>query len=44
MNSDFRDYLSKKIVGLKESNLYKNERVLTTPQGSHIETEDGKKA
>ena len=43
MNSDFRDHLSGKLNEIKEMKLYKNERVLTTPQGSHIETEDGKK-
>lgn len=43
MNSDFRDHLSGKLDEIKELKLYKNERVLTTPQGGHIETEDGKK-
>lgn len=43
MNSDFRDHLTKKLDGIKEMKLYKNERVLTTPQGCRIETEDGKK-
>ncbi|MCF6335867.1 MAG: glycine C-acetyltransferase [Spirochaetales bacterium] len=43
MNSDFRDYLSEELNDIKGKKLYKNERVLTTPQGSHIETEDGKK-
>ena len=44
MNSDFRDHLSGKLNEIKEMKLYKNERVLTTPQGGHIKTEDGKKA
>ena len=43
MNSDFGDHLSEKLDKIKEMKLYKNERVLTTPQGSRIETEDGKK-
>ena len=43
MNSDFKDHLSEKLDEIKEMKLYKNERVLTTPQGNHIETEDGKK-
>ncbi|MDA3939434.1 MAG: glycine C-acetyltransferase [Spirochaetia bacterium] len=43
MNNDFSDHLNRKLDEIKEMNLYKNERVLTTPQGSHIETEDGKK-
>jgi len=43
MNSDFRDHLSEMLDKIKEMKLYKNERVLTTPQGSQIETEDGKK-
>ena len=43
MNKDFTNHLSEKLNELKEMKLYKNERVLTTPQGSHIETADGKK-
>jgi len=43
MNSNFAKHLSEKINELKEMKLYKNERVLTTPQSSNIETEDGKK-
>ncbi len=43
MNSDFTNYLTEKLDKLKDMKLYKNERVLTTPQGSQIETEDGKK-
>ena len=43
MNNDFKDHLSGKLNEIKEMKLYKNERVLTTPQGGHIETEDGKK-
>ena len=43
MNSDFRNHLSEKLDEIKEMKLFKNERVLTTPQGGHIETEDGKK-
>jgi len=43
MNSDFKDHLSEKLNEMKEMKLYKNERILTTPQGSRIETEDGKK-
>ncbi len=43
MNSDFINHLTEKLSELKEMKLYKNERVLTTPQGSNIETEDGKK-
>ncbi len=43
MNKDFTNHLSEKLNELKKMKLYKNERVLTTPQGSHIETADGKK-
>ncbi len=43
MYSNFSDYLSQKLDTIKEMKLYKNERVLTSPQGSRIETEDGKK-
>ncbi len=43
MNNDFINHLTEKLDKIKEMKLYKNERVLTTPQGSHIETADGKK-
>jgi len=43
MNKNFTNHLTEKLSELKEMKLYKNERVLTTPQGSQIETEDGKK-
>ena len=43
MGSDLINHLTEKLSDLKEMKLYKNERVLTTPQGSQIETEDGKK-
>jgi len=43
MNNDFINHLSEKLNEIKEQKLYKIERVLTTPQGSGIVTEDGKK-
>ncbi len=43
MYGNFREYLSEKIEEIRESKLYKGERILVTPQGSKIETEDGKK-
>ncbi len=43
MNNDFRNHLVEKLDKIMDMKLYKNERVLTTPQGCHIETEDGKK-
>ncbi len=43
MNRSFNKHLAEKIDSIRAQKLYKNERVLTTPQGTVIETEDGKK-
>ncbi len=43
MNRSFNKHLAEKIDSIRAQKLYKNERVLTTPQGTVIETEDGKR-
>lgn len=42
MYNSFQEFLSKEIVGIREAGLYKNERVITSPQGVEITTENGK--
>lgn len=43
MYGKFKEYLVSEIKNIKEAGLYKNERVITTPQGSTIEVKGGKK-
>lgn len=43
MYGKFQDYLVGQIKEIKELGLYKNERVITTPQGVEIETTEGLK-
>ncbi|MCK5279432.1 MAG: aminotransferase class I/II-fold pyridoxal phosphate-dependent enzyme, partial [Cyclobacteriaceae bacterium] len=35
--------LRKELESIKQAGLFKKERIITTPQGADIETEDGKK-
>ena len=42
MYKKLQPVLQKKIEDIKEANLYKKERVITTPQGAVIKTTDGK--
>lgn len=42
MYNSFQEFLSKEIVGIREAGLYKNERVITSPQGVEITTDNGK--
>ena len=42
MLKPFYEFLIKSLENLKESGLYKNERVIASPQSSLIQTEDGK--
>ncbi|MEA1911319.1 MAG: glycine C-acetyltransferase [Spirochaetota bacterium] len=42
MNNDFIKHLTEKLAKIKEMKLYKNERVLISPQGGSIKTADGK--
>ena len=37
MTAAFIEYLRKEIAGVRGAGLYKAERVITSPQGAHIE-------
>ncbi len=41
MYGDFKEYLACEIEQIKESGLYKNERIITTPQGADIKVSTG---
>jgi glycine C-acetyltransferase len=41
MYGKFQDFLTKEIESIKESGLYKNERIITTPQGAEINVQGG---
>lgn len=41
MYGNFKDYLQQEIEKIKNEDLYKDERILTTPQGVHIKTAKG---
>ncbi|TAJ11586.1 glycine C-acetyltransferase [Marinilabiliaceae bacterium JC017] len=41
MYGKFQDFLVKEIEGIKESGLYKNERIITTPQDAEIKVNTG---
>lgn len=43
MYSNFQDYLSSQLREIKEAGLYKNERVIVSPQGAEITLESGQK-
>lgn len=43
MYRDFQNYLTDTITGIKEAGLYKNERVIVSPQGAEIVLNDGRK-
>jgi glycine C-acetyltransferase len=43
MYGKFKDHLNKEISNIKEAGLYKNERVIASPQGASIEVVGGKK-
>jgi glycine C-acetyltransferase len=43
MYGKFKDHLNKEIANIKEAGLYKNERVIASPQGASIEVVGGKK-
>ncbi len=43
MYTNYREHLSKIIGEIKDAGLYKNERIITSPQGAEIELEDGRK-
>jgi len=41
MYGKYQDFLAKEIEAIKESGLYKNERIITTPQGAEINVQGG---
>ena len=41
MYGAFKEHLKKQLVDIKSSGLYKNERIIVTPQGSNIRVSDG---
>ncbi len=43
MYSKFQDHLNNELAAIKEAGLYKNERVILSPQGVEITTENGKR-
>ena len=43
MYGDFKNYLSSELESIKESGLYKNERIITSPQGADIKVNTGDK-
>lgn len=42
MYDSLKEKLLSELKGIREAGLYKNERVITTPQGANIKTEDGR--
>ena len=42
MYKNLQPVLQQKLKNIKEQNLFKNERVITTPQGAVIRTKDGR--
>ena len=42
MYSKFQQHLQREIKAIEEAGLYKNERIITSPQGAVIKTDDGK--
>jgi len=43
MYSKFQDHLAKELAGIKEAGLFKNERILVSPQGAEITISSGAK-
>ncbi len=43
MYGKIKDYLTSEIKAIKDAGLYKNERIITTPQGAEITLSDGSK-
>ena len=44
MYAKFQDFLSKELTAIQEAGLYKNERIIVSPQGGEIALANGKKA
>ncbi|MDX1966529.1 MAG: glycine C-acetyltransferase [Planctomycetaceae bacterium] len=41
MNSRFQDHLENQLADIRRAGLYKSERVIQTPQGTHVRVSDG---
>src|SRR5215475_15904836 len=42
MNDTFKNHLAKELHGLRESGLYKSERIIAGPQNARIKLQDGR--
>ncbi|MFM7310954.1 MAG: glycine C-acetyltransferase, partial [Flavobacteriales bacterium] len=42
MYGKLKDHLTAELSSIQEAGLYKRERIITTPQGAAIRTDDGK--
>ena len=42
MYTSFKDHLTKELADIKEAGLYKNERIIVSPQGAEIKVNTGK--
>ena len=42
MYSDFKSHLQTELLDIQEAGLYKNERIIVSPQGALIRVGDGK--
>ena len=42
MNDNFKQYLTNELTGLRESGLYKSERIIAGPQNARIKLQDGR--
>jgi glycine C-acetyltransferase len=43
MYADFKEYLSQELAAIADAGLYKNERIIVSPQGAEIEVSTGQK-
>ena len=43
MYNNFQEHLTKELAGIKEAGLFKNERILVSPQGAEITISSGAK-
>lgn len=43
MYGNYREFLQKELASIKEAGLYKEERIIVTPQGADIKVQDGSK-
>jgi glycine C-acetyltransferase len=43
MYADFKEYLSQELASISDAGLYKNERIIVSPQGAEIEVSTGQK-